>query len=1002
MEKRKLLRDILYCSLILPSMALAQGERVEDGSIDCELDTNRSRPECVSAVTERTVDEVVVTGTYLHRDKFTSPSPIEVITIDDLEESGTTSFGDYISDLSFTLNSNTINNVIDRGGTGGDRQNGSDTSFNLRGFGTDGTVTLINGVRAPTSLDASGLLPSIAIQRVEVLMDGGGALYGADAIVGVVNLISMKEFDGFRAKFYHSSDSGGDYGDSKLELLGGGRIGNVDVVTAFEMQKRTALSNTERPQYMRESVGVSTSANPGSYAAPGLYIPSLDLTLPGATYVDPNCGAYIDGLNYYDPGKKGFMPTGVPTYDASGNLTGCGLAYDEYQDFLPALERYVSYTSFKYEVNDNLQLDYNLSLHWRETTTRNSPHLGGTAGVSGMSAMRIYRDHPGMPSEISSNLSLVTPYVTGTALRPFGKLGTLPSSYNGDGSRDEHRETYTYAHTINANYNFGDTGWSGATYASSSRRRDIHEAYHVHDSRLAAALQGFGGPNCGFDSASLIGLTSAERQAVLNAAGQTPGQNGCEYFNPFSTAWLDPAQANSQELVDWLLTESGWDGGSSEQRVWETRVYGDLFTLPAGPVSVALGYNYRKLTYETGPNRLTAIDDNLNLATDDFYFSETVRAQFAELGVPILDNLHLSAAVRREDYTDRPFGSVTKPKFSLSYQATDDLVFRATYGESFTAPRADELDTGSFFQTALSVLTQDPFTSGANGVPPANYHGGTLVVAGNPELRPEESELINLGFTYRGIENWQFSVDMQEIKFFDRVVRLERAELLQREYNQFIEGGGDINNQADVLAFFAANQNPEIIRSPVDGGIQTLYQRPSNADDITTRFVDFKIENRLRTNRWGYFHTMLTATGYERFLYQDEVTLEERDAVGRRNRDISATSAIPRWKANLSLRWMKDRHSIVARTNYVHSVKFDGEEINQGATPPDRISSFTTTDLRYTYRMPDVYNGRMEFSLGSTNIFDREADRLPIAGGFESRLHNPFGRRVYFEVGYDF
>lgn len=999
MDKKKPLRDALYCSLLLPSLALSQAGQLEESSIDCDLTSNQNRPECAGTFTERTVDEVVVTGTYLHRDKFTSPSPIEVITIDDLEEAGNTSFGDYIRDLPFTLNSNTINNIIDRGGTGGDRQDGADTSFNLRGFGTDGTVTLINGVRAPTALDASGLVPTIAMQRVEVLMDGGGALYGADAIAGVVNLITLKEFDGFRARLYHGSDSGRDYSDSKLELLTGGRIGNVDVVVAFEAQKRTTLSNTERPQYMKESIGISNSGSP-TY-----YLNAATALTPNPTeLLDPGCGAHIEGGNFDNPARTGYLPTGIRLENNSGDYTRCGFAYDEYQDYLPSLERYVSYTSFKYDVNENFSVDYNLALHWRETTTRTSPHLGGVPGEAGggMASMLIRNDHPGMPAEIQSGTSMFAPYVLAPSARPFGKLGTLPSSYNGDGSRNEDRETYTYAHTINANYNFGDTGWSGVTYASSSKRRDIHEADFIYASRLAAALQGLGGPNCDFDSSSLIGLSTLERQAILNAAPQTRGQDGCEYFNPFSTAWSDPGLANSQELVDWLVERSSWNGGSTKQRVWETRVHGDLFDLPAGPVALAVGYNYRKIVYETGPNRLTAMGDNLNLATDDFLFSETVRSQFAEVGVPILHNLHLSAAVRREKYTDRSFGSVTKPKFSLSYQPTDDLVLRASYGESFTAPRADELDTGSIFQTALTALTQDPFSNGTNGVPAASGHGGTLVVAGNPELRPEESELINLGFTYRGIENWQFSVDMQEIKFFDRVVRLSRQELLQREYNQFIESGGDINNQTDVLNFFAANPNAEIIRSPVDGGIITLYQRPTNTEDITARFVDIKIENHLSTDRWGYFHTILSATTYERYRYQDEVTFEKRDAVGKRNRDVSAASAIPRWKANLTMRWMKDQHSVVARANYIHSVKFDGEEINLGATPPDRISSYTTVDLRYTYRMPDVYNGRMEFTLGSTNIFNREADKLPVAGGFESRLHDPFGRRIYFEVGYDF
>ena len=1008
--KQNKLKLMLVSTVLVSSTSLVAQESNEP--IDCDLEENRNRVECVNASGEVVVEEIVVTGTYLKRDKFTSPSPVEVFTAADIEEAGAGTLGEFVRDLPFTTSSNTINNPGDFGsqaGFGGDRQDGTTTMVNIRGFGEAGTLTLVDGVRASSDLDVNGLATEIGLERVEVQLDGGGATYGADAIGGVVNFVRIKEFDGYRVKFYQKSDVG-DYGESKLSFLTGWNPfdGGLDIVTSFEAQKRTTLSVLERPQYIRAAQSITDQANPGTFAA------------GNTTFLDPDCGAAIANLET-DPGKQNYRASGIPT-DNTGlevpfaSATTCQFGFDEYQDYLPASENYISNTNFRYELNEYFTAEYNLSLNWRERTGRASPFTQGDSDE-----IRIPRSHPAVrhPDYINyyfgSSAVDANGVPTGTTgaygsagfimpdgYRPFGKLGTRPSAFNRDGSIQEFSENYSYNHSVNFDYDFGDTSWSGHTHASTNNVRVRTTELVMQQSRLEAAVRGVGGPNCAFNADDIIGETAANIDAAVAASGLV-GSSGCEYFNPFLSAALNPNLANSQALVDWMVTEDTYNSLQTENRTWQTRVSGDLFELPAGPVQLALGHDFRERLFELPPNRIAALGDDLGGGGGTFFFSETVRSQFIELGVPVLDNLDISIAARKENYSDRPFGDITLPKYSISYRPIDDLVLRASVGESFTAPRGDQLDNSNPTSVPLQFLgfITDPFVDGINGSTGIT-RGGNLLISGNPDLRPQTTDNTNVGFTYRGFEGWEFSADLQEITYIDRFVNLSVIAALQREYNLFLAGGGDINSRDDVLAFLATSPIDAIDRNP-DGSIDTLFFGPINAGEINIRIVDLSIRNRTDT-RWGLFTTRLSATGYDEFLYVDESTLDETqaDAVGKRNRNNSAAVAQPRWQAQFMLRWNNGNHSLVSTTNFVDGIAFDGNDVRVGATAPERINSFTTSNLRYTYSTPEFYGGDVIFSVGADNIFDREAQVLPIRQGLETRLQDPIGRTFYLDVTYDF
>ena len=168
------------------------------------------------------VEEVVVTGSYIRNSAFAQNSPVATISQEDLYQSGAPSMANYIRDLSFTQNTNTVQNVLgDASGT----QSGVGTTFNLRGLGENSTLTLMDGVR---SIDTSvtAMIPDIAVARMEVVLDGGSALYGSDAVAGVVNMIPIKEFDGFRARTYYQVPEEGGMEEGNISFLWGKSFDN--------------------------------------------------------------------------------------------------------------------------------------------------------------------------------------------------------------------------------------------------------------------------------------------------------------------------------------------------------------------------------------------------------------------------------------------------------------------------------------------------------------------------------------------------------------------------------------------------------------------------------------------------------------------------------------------------------------------------------------------------------------------------------------------------------
>jgi iron complex outermembrane recepter protein len=918
------------------------------------------------------VEEIVVTGSYIKREKFDMASPVEVISGVEMQETGQVSLGQYIRDLTYTANVDTVANVLD---TGDGLQSSDSSRFNLRGLGTTATLTLFDGRRALDSQSFNTLVPDIAMERVEVLLDGGSALYGTDAIAGVVNIIPVKKYDGFKVTALHNQDEGGDFHETQAQMLGGASFGDLDVVGAFSYTEKTALLRSERPEYLRADTDESTSGNPGSFLRVGSTTP-----LPGSG-VDPSCGTFNGGNT--DDGRAGAFPSGRQIG------TSCIFDFGEFQDYARPGEEYNGYTNLTYALNDSVSLELQANFIYRVSDVVISP---STAGTLNHRFLNIPANHPANPYGV-----VVRP----NNWRPFTRLGTLPSHLEDGGYEITPFSYWTDRYKIGSTYKFGDSTWTGETWASLQTWRTDNDVHRLSYSRLQAALNGQGGPN------------------------------GNQWFNPFGSAdprspfYVAGVTNNTQALVDWLYIPEKYESRRDQFWYVESIVTGDLFTWPMGTVKAAGGVQVRETHSQTSPTRSAMNrDDYITSVADDppakTNTHNEVRSVFAEIDVPLLSSLDLTVAIRHEDFKDLGLDA-TKPKFSLRYTPFDSLALRASYGESFLAPRPDQVLVTR--QTGCGELFtgNDPFRVTALG----SLTGARQCTTGNAALQPEEAEIMNFGFTWQpqnALNGLELSVDYQNIKYDGRITQLSSQDLVDRDFVGFAAAvltpaGISVaqyqstaytvaQRQALASAWFnGGGMDPLIRRDATLFSVLTLDRPWANVAALEIGLVDFRTRYRFDAGNVGFFSANWSTTYYDKYEYNSTPTAPTIDASGKQNANTTIVPPIPEFRHNLRLDWSRGAHTAMINTQHIDSIKFDSTANNvalTGMVSPTEIDSLTTVDIRYSYTFENLMGGKMLVAVGSNNVFDEGPDPLPVNGGFESRLHDPFGRTMYLELQYDF
>ena len=759
----------LVCAL--PCAAFAQVTDPESTTQPANTPTGAETPEPDAAAEDAASGEggaIVVTGSRIRRDPNNSPLPLQIITTQEIERNGISSPEQLVAHL--TTNGSAADNLASNSDVVSGQQRGNNgASFaNLRGQGSGATLVLLNGRRvAAHGLQGSAVdlnqIPFSAIERVEVLKEGASAIYGTDAIGGVINFILRDDYQGFGIQGFTDVAEEGDHTIYRMSAIAGygdlsedgfNIMGAVSYSDVPELRgNRRDFVNTFQPN---RGLSPDTRGTPFATIFPlaGTFFPDANSTpfVPGSTTVRASgginildlpggegCGAIADQGPYdaelwatptaalacaWDTGRAAVLQQPLET------LTWLGRGVVRLGDHEISLEVTGSDATASKRFS-NVQITPN-------TTTQNYAHPVGAPGYE-----LVYQ-------------RLIAAFPT-LATRP-----RAPLSYRWRCMECGRREITTETET--ARYAFGldgplFSGWdyrAGLSYAVSESQSELGSGYYFRGTLASGADD----PNAplapGATRRGLIGLLNS---GLVNPF-LLPGQSQ----NPQALAALDAVSAEGVVLY----------GGRYSVTQGDASVSGSLFELPGGTVRAAFGVDYRRERYRFNgderevTNRPVIIaapfDDQNALAGA----TRTIKAVYAELLIPIIDDFEVTLAGRIDDYGD--FGTTENPMINFRYRPIRQLMFRGNYNTGFRVPAFNQLFNGRIESLYTGSDLADPAT--CPGARPDPTRPGCenlvrsidIINGGNPNLGPETADMWSLGVVLQPSRNFSLSVDYFNIR----------------------------------------------------------------------------------------------------------------------------------------------------------------------------------------------------------------------------------------------
>ncbi|MCP5144524.1 MAG: TonB-dependent receptor [Gammaproteobacteria bacterium] len=923
-------------------------------------------------------EEMVVTGTFIRRSDFQQSSPVDVFDTTDFKVDAPQHLAYFFNDLPYNMNGSIAQSRGNLSGGG---------TINLRNLGSSATLVLVDTRRTASyplvednSVDINTLLPSIMIDRIEILKDGASALYGTDAVGGVVNFLTRDDFSGFEISARGSMATYNQKGDQQISAIWGGGIADTHVVAAFEYQHQDLVQGTEM-KWDRDRVANTSLGGPGTYQVPrrdagGVLTgsstnrPDADCDrIPGSSTVGTRC--------FYN-----FWPAQAD-YNEIDRFTAFITAKKDITDRI-SLRGDFAYTDMLTQTLDSpaasLAVPITIPGHhpanpYRAATSGGSPLYAVSSGIGlgydkdgdGFNEFLPQRMN-GNPYDLASPVMLTgTPTVAGSGVpfwedvgytgRALGTQGGLPTGGSlGEKLFTRNRPTQHYADILRATMvldgSFGDDWYweTGAVYST----YHLHTNYIRNDTNVPefrAALAGFGGAGC-------------------NPATGVPGQGSCVFFNPFgSSVFATPGTilANTQDEID-RVQPTLWDDSDSKLFSVDGTVskeFEDL--LPAGALGLALGFQYRDIRLKTdydvlknlGQTDRGAVQSDLNASRDTWAF-------FGEVNVPLFDDsgfgsLELSAAVRHEDSGTGL--KTTDPKVGLLYDSPGGMwTLRGSWGESFLAP---SLYQNYVSTTRLANVDDAPVSAGGTGVTNLRV---TINQRGNPNLTPQTSKAYTFGVAVRPLEGLRLDLGYWNFKFKGQ---------LQTESAQAI-----LN--ADPLG-------SKVIRDPLTNEPLIIQVAFFNAGFVEVAGIDFEADWNHSLGDWGDINLNVLGTYVPTYKVRALPTSPTVDASDSNNVGVLGADTSIDWRVNSRLSWLYGNHTLSMFFSYSDSFKNTG-------TGPDNYDSWTPLDVTYRYvrDTSGIVNG-YELSLGLQNVLN-EQPQLTNTGAVAGGVYRNEGRIVWASV----
>ncbi|WP_374572080.1 TonB-dependent receptor domain-containing protein [Phenylobacterium sp.] len=973
------------------------------------------------------VQEVVVTGSLIRGTPVDAALPVEVFSRQQLEERGSPTALEFAKSL--TISGPTTGESYYFGGPA---LTGS-VNYNLRGLGSDKTLILLNGRRMDPN---TSNIPSIALARTEILKDGAAVTYGADATGGVVNFITRDHFVGLEMQAQYKYVDGSD-GDYSAGVLGGVGDGPVNFMWSAEYEHRSRLHALDRDFTHNSLDPTKPGYNPAPWStftnlagwAPRGALPAV----PSAT-ANGEFGAPLGLVSDFTPASCAAVGG---RYD---NAYTCAYNYIPYYNLVENTDTYRAYAQLNAKITDDME--FHGEVAYGQVTvpqvfgSPSQPMIRGPALAPG-ATFQLY-------------VPITNPYAAAFAAANgvVGASGFTPVTYRllahggnsalggGDGFGVPDRiDNKVWRVSGGLKGQFGD--WAGlakgigydfaVTYNESV-------SYNTHPDtigyRVQEALNGFGGPNC--HAADL----DPTRFGTQNPAAA--GQNGCMWWNPFSSSFAGQpvrnlsnpnyvaGSENSAELTRWMFDPRATETTNrslTTDLVFDGRAG---IHLPGGDVGWALGGQLRYFkTSESIPDPLyngtvecawphgttsangvgsSNLDANPAATTDPNFRGCTPDAPgpfvlfapnppdsahrnqysvFGELEIPVFDDLNFQLAARHEEFSGGLGATVYK--IAGKWHVWGPLSLRGSYGTNYQTPPI------SVIPGAVTIAARNYTVAGGN------WLAAQFITDSN--LKPETAKSWNIGAIWRSRgfspdHDFRLIIDYFDIRTQDQIGQIaDPNQIADLVFN----GAGGVTTTCDPAVQPLLNRvtfnTPCVVGMSAVGAFSSISTRYGNGPGQTTNGFDIQADYDMPLAA-GDLSLNVTATRITELrtgaTELDGVVISTGDdRLGTLNFATFAQAA-PKWRANFSANYRLDRHNFRLGVNYVSAVKDERPGVQYGENGREWIT------VDFTYRL--AFSDDLAFTATVENLFDRDPPPAQEEFGYDPWTANPLGRTIQVGV----
>lgn len=929
-----------------------------------------------------TVEEVVVTGSRIRRNPLNEPTAIMEISSSDLEHTGLTNLGDALQNL--PISGSAPNSQFNVPGNSGFPQDGSGidagaVQLSLRNVGSKRTLVLVDGKRWIAGASASGVpstvdlntIPDNVIERVEILQDGASAIYGSDAIGGVVNIITNRDFDGFRLGLQtgsYLSENDGQSSDVGMLWGGGNDTTHIVLSASYKDERGVETANRSRSAFPNAD---ATSCNvPGtncsSFTPQGRFVLGPNFGFWDATLNDGVLNDGMGNLPVFDPSDPDGGDFHAFSADDRFNYNGPGYNYLRTPN-----ERVNIFASASHQLAPDISLVMKASYTNRSSATKAAPEplcLGNGCG-----------------NRINDNFVI-------SALNPYNPFGEDLSVANGNLEFFARRPLESGGRLF-----FQDVN----TYFISA---GLEGEFELGSRSMYWDLTGAYGDNRGFQE-KYNSHNSAKLQVAMGDPAVCAATPNCVPFNFFGGQGPDGNGSITQEMLD-FVTYTQRDFSEQTLKNYSFNLSGDLFEMPGGTAGFAAGIEYRDHEGSFRPDPIAARGETAGIPSGATAGAFDVTEFYGELNLPIISGdtyWEINLAARNSDYSTS--GSEATYKVSTLFQPFEELSFRGSVSTGFRAPGIGELFGGAaredftFLDPCADVLGVQGAANGGRDAPqpqniidncaalgvPVNFTQSnpqlSAVSAGNTDLTAETSDAFTLGvvwsreFNAGWIEALTASLDYFDLQIDDAIQGRNPADVLSACINTLDPSYCDLTPRAS------------------SGALGVIDNQLQNIGGIDTSGYDLMVGYTAPDFGWGQFSATLNATYLDEYVERTTNIDGTETATDLKGIHTNETfqRAFPEFRTVTTIAWTKERWDGTLAFRWTDDMTAD-----DGSS----VDSALFTDLRLAYT-PAVADDAVTVAIGFNNLFDEDPPVFsPSTIGMSLVSHDLPGRVGYIRVTY--